>query len=91
MTKADLINDIAIATGYDKMTITSIVEAYMDSVKKNLIEGENVYLRGFGTFQIKLRKAKVARNINASKSVPVPAHRVATFKPCKELAQEMRK
>jgi DNA-binding protein HU-beta len=50
-----------------------------------------VYLRGFGTFQIKLRKAKVARNINASKSVPVPAHRVATFKPCKELAQEMRK
>ena len=91
MTKAELINEIAIATGYDKMTITTVVEAYMNSVKKNLIEGENVYLRGFGTFQIKMRKAKIARNINASKSVPVPAHRVATFKPCQELANEIRK
>lgn len=91
MTKAELINDIAVATGYDKMTITTIVEAYMNSVKKSLVGGENVFLRGFGTFQVKMRKAKVARNINASKSIPVPAHPVATFKPCKELANDMRK
>ena len=90
MTKAELINDISIATGYDKMTITAIVEAYMDSVKKTLVGGENVYLRGFGTFQIKLRRAKIARNISASKSVPVPPHRVASFKPAKEFAKDMR-
>ncbi|MBQ7259452.1 MAG: integration host factor subunit beta [Paludibacteraceae bacterium] len=90
MTKAELINDIAISTGYDKTTISKVVESYMDNVKKSLVEGENVYLRGFGTFQIKVRKAKIARNIYASKSVPVPSHRVATFKPCKEFANEMR-
>ena len=90
MTKAELINEIAIATGYDKKTIGTIVESSMDSIKKSLIEGDNVYLRGFGTFQIKMRKAKIARNIYASKSVPVPAHRVATFKPCKGLTADMR-
>ena len=90
MTKADLINDIAISTGYDKKTISAVVESYMNSVKKSLVNGENVFLRGFGTFQIKLRKAKIARNISASSSVPVPPHRVATFKPCKEFAKEMR-
>ncbi len=90
MTKAELINDISIATGYDKMTITAIVEAYMESVKKNLVDGENVYLRGFGTFYLKLRRAKVARNISASKSIPVPAHYVAAFKPSKELAKDLR-
>jgi DNA-binding protein HU-beta len=90
MTKAELINEIAIATGYDKTTISNVVESYMSSVKKSLINGENVYLRGFGTFQIKVRKAKIARNILASTSVPVPAHRIANFKPCKEFANEMR-
>lgn len=90
MTKAELINEIAITTGYDKRTIGTIVESSMESIKKSLVEGDNVYLRGFGTFQIKMRKAKIARNIHASKSVPVPAHRVATFKPCKELNREMR-
>lgn len=90
MTKADLVNDIAITTGYDKKTINAIVEAYMESVKKSLVSGEEVFLRGFGTFQIKERKAKVARNIWASTSIPVPSHRIASFKPCKEFAKEMR-
>ena len=90
MTKAELINEIAIATGYDKTTISTIVESYMSNVKKSLIEGENVYLRGFGTFLTKTRKAKIARNIGASSSLPVPAHRIAAFKPAKELAKDVR-
>jgi len=91
MTKAELINDIAIATGYDKTTISVVVEAFMESVKKNLVDGENVYLRGFGSFTTKTRKEKVARNIGKHMSVIVPAHRVVAFKPAAELADDVRK
>jgi len=90
MTKADLINAIAISTGYDKMTITVVVEAQMASIKKSLLKGENVYLRGFGTFLTKKRKEKVARNIVKHTSVVVPEHRVASFKPAASFAQEIR-
>ena len=85
MTKADLINEMAVATGYDKKTIAVIAEAFMEHVKSNLVEGENVYLRGFGTFTTKTRKAKVARNITRQTSVFVPEHKIAFFKPAKEL------
>ena len=90
MTKADLINAIAIATGYDKLTITVVVEAHMASIKKSLLNGENVYLRGFGTFLTKKRKEKVARNIVRHTSVVVPEHRVAAFKPAASFAKELR-
>lgn len=90
MTKAELINEISIATGFDKKTIGAIVAATMRSVKKNLSEGENVYLRGFGTFYLKKRSAKVARNISSSTSIKVPAHSVAAFKPAAELALSVR-
>ena len=90
MTKADLINAIAIATGYDKLTITVVVEAQMASIKKSLLNGENVYLRGFGTFLTKKRKEKVARNIVRHTSVVVPEHRVAAFKPAASFAKELR-
>ena len=90
MTKAQLINEIAVSTGFDKKTIVAVVEAMMRSVKKNLSEGENVYLRGFGTFYLKKRSAKVARNIASSTSVQVPAHSVAAFKPAAELALSVR-
>ena len=91
MTKADLISEIAIATGFDKTTVSVIVEAYMNSVKGHLTSGENIYLRGFGTFLVKKRKAKIARNIGQSTSVHVPEHNIAAFKPAKEFALEMRK
>ena len=90
MTKADLINDIAIATGFDKKTIAVIVQGFMGSVKKNLAKGENVYLRGFGTFYLKKRSAKVARNIASSTSIKVPEHSVACFKAAAELALGVR-
>ena len=91
MTKAELINEIAISTGYDKTTIGVIVESLMGHVKKSVSEGENVYLRGFGSFITKTRKAKVARNISASTSIPVPEHQIAAFKPAAEFAAQVRK
>ena len=90
MTKADLINEMAITTGYDKKTITLIVEAFMKNVKNNVAAGENVYLRGFGSFVTKVRKAKVARNISQKTSVFVPEHKIPYFKPAKEFEAEVR-
>lgn len=81
MTKAELVNAIAIQTGYDKTTILNIVESSMYCIKKSISEGEFVFLRGFGTFGIKERKARIARNITAKTSVQVPAHKVPHFKP----------
>ena len=91
MTKAELIAELAVTTGYDKRTITTIVEAFMAGVKNNLASGENVYLRGFGSFVVKERKAKMARNITQQTTVFVPAHRVPDFKPGREFKDELNK
>jgi DNA-binding protein HU-beta len=91
MTKAELINELAITTGYDKKSITVIVEGFMENVKNNVANGENVYLRGFGSFVTKTRAAKVARNISQKSSIYVPEHKIPYFKPAKEFAAEVRK
>ena len=91
MTKADLINEIAISTGFDKKTIAIILESVMKSIKRNVAGGVNVYLRGFGSFIRKKRAAKVARNISQSTSVRVPEHQVPYFKPAQEFSDEVRK
>lgn len=91
MTKAELINAIAISTGYDKTSISNIVEATMTNIKKSVAEGENVYLRGFGSFISKTRKAKIARNISQNTSVHVPEHQIPAFKPSNEFSEMMRK
>ena len=90
MTKAELVNSIAIATGYDKTSIQNIVEAMMTTVKKTMADGENVYLRGFGTFALKTRKAKVARNISKNVSIDVPAHNIVTFRTAQDFAKMIR-
>ena len=90
MTKAELINEIAIATGYDKTSISIIVESMMESVKKNVAKGENVYLRGFGSFVTKVRAAKVARNISKNTSIHVPEHKIPAFKPAAEFMEDVR-
>jgi DNA-binding protein HU-beta len=90
MTKADLINEITIETGFDKKTVSMIVERMMTEIKGSLIKGENVYLRGFGSLVLKKRKAKVARNISQNTTVLVPEHKIAFFKPAKELADKIR-
>ncbi len=90
MTKAELVNAIAIKTGYDKQTIMNVVESTMDGIKSSIANGENVYLRGFGSFLVKTRASKVARNITKNVSILVPEHKIPAFKPSKEFAKMVK-
>lgn len=89
MTKAELVAAIAKKTGLDKETVLTVVEQTMVSIKDSLVDGEPVFLRGFGTFGIKTRAEKTARNIKAEKSLIVPAHNIPSFKPCPEFKEAM--
>ena len=90
MTKAELVNEIAIQTGYDKTTIMNVVEAAMNNIKKTVANGEAVYLRGFGSFGTKTRAAKVARNITKNESILVPEHKNPSFKPADSFAELLK-
>ena len=90
MTKAELVNLISIKTGYDKVTVLNVVESFMENVKGSIVKKENVYLRGFGTFQTKVRKEKVARNISKNTSIVVPEHALPAFKPSKEFVKSVK-
>ena len=90
MTKAELVSKIAEQTGVDKTTILVVVESFMDSVKSTLVnDGENVYLRGFGSFIAKQRAEKTGRNISNNTTVVIPAHCVPFFNPAKEFLTDM--
>jgi len=91
MTKADLVRKISEKTGLDKKDVQRVIELFMDEVKSSLISGENVYLRGFGSFINKYRAEKVARNISKNTSVIVPAHYIPAFKPSRKFAEEVKK
>ena len=91
MTKADLVNDIAIQTGIDKTSIQVIIDAMMNNVKKSVANDEPVFLRGFGTFNNKVRAQKLARNISKNTSIVVPAHKVVTFKASPEFTNALKK
>lgn len=84
MTKAEIVNSISKSTGIEKATTLAVVEAFMDTVKDSLAKKEPVYLRGFGSFIIKHRAQKAARNITTKTTVIVPAHYIPAFKPCDE-------
>ena len=81
MTKADIVKQIAGKTGVESTTVLAVVEEFMDQVREAQIRKENVYLRGFGTFLIKHRKAKTARNITKNTTIVIPAHDIPAFKP----------
>ena len=81
MTKADIVNSISQKTGIDKTTALTVVEAFMASVKESLADGENVYLRGFGSFILKKRAEKTARNISKNTTIIIPEHNIPSFKP----------
>lgn len=81
MTKAEIVNEISLKTGTDRKEVLQIVEGFMEVVKDSLSNGENVYLRGFGSFILKHRAEKVARNINRNTTVIIPAHDIPAFKP----------
>lgn len=85
MTKADLIKEIAGKTGVDANAVSTIVEAMMTSIKENMAQGEEVFLRGFGSFTLKKRAEKTARNITKNTTVIVPAHNIPFFKPAPNL------
>lgn len=90
MTKAELVNEIAKRTGIGKDEVLKTVETMMDVVKNSLADGENVYLRGFGSFIVKHRAKKVARNISKGISIEVAAHNIPAFKPSKEFAAKVK-
>ena len=83
MTKAEIVASIAKKTGIDNEAVLTVVEQFMVSVKDSLQEGEPVYLRGFGSFIIKTRARKTARNISQDKSIIIPEHNIPAFKPAK--------
>lgn len=84
MTKADIVSEIAKSTGIEKGQASQVVEAFMESVKGTMTNGENVYLRGFGTFLIKKRAQKTARDISKNTTIIIPEHSIPSFKPAKE-------
>ncbi len=90
MTKADIVSEIAKKTGVEKTQIQTIVEAFMDEVKGSMENGENVYLRGFGSFIIKTRAEKVARNISKNTTITIPAHNIPAFKPAKSFVAKIK-
>ena len=83
MTKADIVSGISKSTGIEKVTVQKTVEALMETVKGNLVKGKNVYLRGFGSFIVKKRATKTARNISKNTTIIIPEHFIPAFKPSK--------
>jgi len=90
MTKADIVSEIASATGIDRANVLATVEKFMDVVKDSLAHGENVYLRGFGSFIVKTRNEKTARNISKNTTIIIPEHKIPAFKPSKVFMQEVK-
>jgi DNA-binding protein HU-beta len=91
MTKAEIVNEIANKSGIDKVTVLRVVESFMDEVKESLASNENVYLRGFGSFVVKQRAEKVARNISRNTTITIPAHSIPSFKPAKTFVEAVKK
>jgi DNA-binding protein HU-beta len=90
MTKADIINDISKKTGIEKVSVQKAVEAFMDSIKDSLVKGNNVYLRGFGSYIVKKRAKKTARNISKNTTIIIPEHFIPSFKPAKTFVNKVK-
>jgi len=90
MRKADVVTSIAESTGIPRVDILVALEAFFKEVKESLIEGEPVYVRGFGSFIIKKRAAKIGRNIKKNVAVEIPEHYIPAFKPAKEFLQSIK-
>ena len=91
MTKAEIVNEISNKTGFDKNAVQTVVEAFMSTVKSSLSKNENVYLRSFGSFIVKDRAEKTARNISKKTTIIIPAHKIPAFKPCKTFVNVVKK
>lgn len=90
MTKADIVTDIAVETGLEKNEALRAVESFMSSIKTSLAKGNNVYLRGFGSFIVKERAQKTGRNISKNTTIIIPAHNIPSFKPAKTFVEQVK-
>lgn len=90
MTKAEVIAEIASKTGIEKVDVQQVVESFFTVVKDSIKEGENVYVRGFGSFIVKKRAKKVARNISQNTSIVIEEHFIPSFKPAKTFVEEVK-
>lgn len=91
MTKADIVSEISKNTGIDKNTVLASVESFMSVIKESLASDENVYLRGFGSFVVKKRAQKTARNISKNTTIIIPEHNIPAFKPAKVFISSVAK
>jgi len=91
MTKADLVNQIAERTGIEKVDVQTAIESFMKTIKDSMTKGENVYLRGFGSFIVKTRAEKTGRNISKNTTIIIPAHNIPSFKPAKTFTDRVKK
>ena len=90
MTKADIVAEIAGETGVERNDVAKTVESFMTAIKTSLSKGENVYLRGFGSFIVKERAEKTGRNISKNTTIIIPAHNIPSFKPAKTFVEEVK-
>ncbi|MBU3659482.1 MAG: integration host factor subunit beta [Flavobacteriales bacterium] len=90
MTKADIVAGIADETGLERAEALRAVEAFMNAIKVSLANGQNVYLRGFGSFIVKERAQKTGRNISENTTIIIPAHNIPSFKPSKTFVEEVK-
>ena len=90
MTKADVIAQIAEKTGIDKADVSVTVEAFFNVVKNSMANGENIYVRGFGSFVNKKRAKKIARNISKNTAIVIDEHYVPSFKPSKVFTSKIK-
>lgn len=91
MTKADIVTRISDKTGMEKADVQATVEAFMKEIRNSLESGDNVYLRGFGSFIIKKRAEKTGRNISKNTTIIIPAHNIPSFKPAKTFVDAVKK
>ena len=91
MTKAEIVTEIAKKTGIEKKDVLNTIEAFMEVVKESLTKEENVYLRGFGSFIVKKRAQKTARNISKNTTIIIPEHNIPAFKPAKTFTIAVKK
>ncbi|MEI8192915.1 MAG: integration host factor subunit beta [Flavobacteriia bacterium] len=90
MTKADLVAQISEETGLEKNEASRAVESMMNWIKTSLTNGQNVYLRGFGSFIVRERKQKTGRNISKNTTIIIPAHNIPSFKPAKVFVDQVK-
>ncbi len=91
MTKAEIVANISDKSGIEKGDVLRVVEDFMVEVKDSLNQGNNVYLRGFGSFIVKERAEKTGRNISKNTTIKIPAHNIPAFKPAKVFVESVKK